>query len=102
MVVGEGIVSEEVSIALLSVVPFVHPAANRNAAMSRIQIRMRLFTIISFGLSVDNDKAGEIILNEKRVFYVLILRHPIHNHGYVIGQEMGVFFYRYSLFNPHC
>ena len=102
MVVGEGVVNEGMRIAPLSVLPLVHPAANRNAAMSRMQIRMRVFTIISVGLSVDDDKAGEIILKERGIFYILILRPPIHNHGYVIGQEMGVFFYWHSLFNPHC
>jgi len=68
MVLGEGIASEGVRIAPLSVVPFVHPAANRNAKMSKMQIRMRVFTFMSFGLSADDDKAGEIILKEKGFF----------------------------------
>ena len=66
---GEGMAGEGVKFAPLSVVPFVHPAANRNAAMSRMQIRMRVFTFMSVGLSVDDDKGGEIILKQKKRFF---------------------------------
>ena len=65
MVLGESIESEGVRIAPLSVVPFVHPAANMNATMIRMQIRMRLFTFMFVGLSADGDKAGEINLKKK-------------------------------------
>ena len=66
--VGEGMTGDGVKFALRSVVPFEHPVANRNAAMSRIQIRMRVFTFMPVGLSVDDDKGGEIILKQKRFF----------------------------------